>query len=123
ENLARAEIAERRAGNEALHARDAEERSTKLSAELALELGLNLCERGDVDRGLLWMSRALLTSDDKSLQRAIRLNLDGWRRRLHPLRGMLEHSAAVCAISITPDGGSALIGGADGTARFWSVRT
>ncbi len=65
----------------------------RLSATLTLDPGLALCERGDVNRGLLWLVPAQETapSDAVDLDAAARANLAGWRRQLTALTGILRH--------------------------------
>jgi WD40 repeat protein len=52
----------------------------RLTAGLALDRGLGLCESGDTDRGLLWLARALenVPAGSDELDRAVRLNLSAW---------------------------------------------
>src|SRR5262249_18788672 len=54
--------------------------SRRLSARLALDRGLGLCEQGHADYGLLWLARGLqlAPADADELQRLLRLNLAGW---------------------------------------------
>jgi WD40 repeat protein/tRNA A-37 threonylcarbamoyl transferase component Bud32 len=63
-----------------------------LSAVLALDQGLRLCEE-DVARGMLWLARSLelAPADDAGLQRVIRRNLAGWYRQLHALSAYAEY--------------------------------
>src|SRR5439155_24556208 len=74
----------------------------RLSASLAVDRGLSLCEQGDLEHGLLWLGHSLELAtqvDDAKLERVIRANLAGWHRRLHPLHGCLEHDAWVTAVA------------------------
>jgi WD40 repeat protein len=65
--------------------------SKRLSAVLALDRGLRLCQE-DVARGMLWLAHSLelAPSEDADLQRAIRMNLDGWHRQCHSLQAYAE---------------------------------
>jgi WD40 repeat protein len=102
--------------------RQALRESDRLSAGLALDRGLSLCDQGDVRRGLLWLARSLelaVRARDVPLQRAIRINLAAWGAELHPLRNCLVHEGFVRAVEFSPDGTRILTGSADGTARLW----
>jgi WD40 repeat protein len=100
--------------------------SDHLSAGLALDSGLNLCEQRDTGSGLLWLARSLelaAKTDDAALERAIRINLSTWSDRFHPLRACLEHSAPVTAIAFSPDSKRIATAAGDGTVRFWDAAT
>jgi WD40 repeat protein len=106
--------------------RAALDESRRLSASLTLERGLTLCEQGSVDRGVLWLARSLemaAGTDRTELQTAIRANLAGWVRYLHPLRLCLEHPGGPRAIAYSGDGATIATGGADGSARLWDAAT
>ena len=64
-----------------------------LSATLTLDRALALCERGEVSRGLLWLTRALakVPAAEPELEKTVRANLASWRRPLTSLRGILPH--------------------------------
>jgi WD40 repeat protein len=95
------------------------------SAELALEQGLMLCERGDEDRGLLWLARALelAPEDEADLRHAILANLGAWRHRLPTLRMIFPHGSQIQAVDLSPDGRLALTAALDKAARLWEVAT
>jgi WD40 repeat protein/tRNA A-37 threonylcarbamoyl transferase component Bud32 len=94
-------------------------------AENYLDRALGEAAQGDADVGLLWLARALETvpGDAPDLDRAVRASLAGWRPRLWPPRAFLPHDGPVTAAAFSPDGRTALTGGADGTARFWDAAT
>ena len=102
------------------------ESSRRVSAGLTFDRASALCERGDVDRGLLWLARSLEMADqteDLDLRRAIRANLAGWSRRIHPLRFELEHPGGVTAIAVDPNGRFLATGGKNGGVRLWDARS
>ncbi len=89
--------------------RDAERQrrlAHRLSSALTLDRGLALCERGDVNAGLLWFVRGLeATPADDPLHDAGRANLATWQRRLTSLTGILHHRGElVLDASFRPDG-------------------
>jgi eukaryotic-like serine/threonine-protein kinase len=98
-------------------------RADRLVVRLALDKGQTLCERGEVSRGMLWLAHALprIAEDNEGLRRAVRANLAAWRGRLHPLRNVLEHPAAVHSASFSPDGLTVLTACGDHTAQLWDV--
>ena len=82
-----------------------------LSATLTLDRGLALCERGEVSRGLLWLTRALeiVPSAETELQETVRANIASWRRPLTSLRGILPHPEGhVVGVAFDPAGKSFL---------------
>jgi WD40 repeat protein len=125
--LAQAADALRREQGQTAEALAASERnrreSERQTAGLTLERGLALCEQGDVSRGLLWMARALTLLPDGSedLEWVIRANLEGWSRRLHPLRAVLGQRGQVLAVAFSPDSRSVWTTSAHGTARRWET--
>jgi len=97
----------------------------RLSATLALDQGLSLCEQGEVSRGLLWLARSLeiAPAEAADLQRVIRYNLSRWGEQQHVLRDFLEHEGPVQAVAFSADGKTVLTGSMDKTARFWDAAT
>jgi WD40 repeat protein len=95
------------------------------SAGLALEQGLMLCERGDEDRGLLWLARALelAPAAEADLRHAILANLGAWRHRLPTLKAILPHGDQIAAADVSADGRFALTAGGDNKARLWDLTT
>ena len=82
-----------------------------LSATLTLDRGLALCERGEVSRGLLWLTRALesVPSAETDLQETVRANIASWRLPLTSLRGILPHpDGHVVGVAFDPAGKSFL---------------
>jgi WD40 repeat protein len=56
---------------------------------------------------------------DSSLADSILLQLGGWCREVHELRGVYSHQGQVNAVAFSPDGKTLLTGSRDGTARLW----
>jgi hypothetical protein len=97
----------------------------RLLARSLLDQGLALCERGDVDRGLLMMAYSLaeLPANEVDMERTIRLNLGAWIGRLNHLLAVLRHKN-VRLMRVSRDGRFVLTGSeADGTARLWDGAT
>jgi WD40 repeat protein len=99
--------------------------SRRLSATLALDQGLALCDRGEVGHGLLWLVRALeiAPEDAEDLRRVIRVNLAAWRPRLQALQMIMPSPRIIEAVAFSPDGTRVVTGCADGRARLWDADT
>jgi WD40 repeat protein/tRNA A-37 threonylcarbamoyl transferase component Bud32 len=121
--------ADAKAKDEAEAKQTAQERATeveRLSARMTLDQGINLCETGDVGRGLLWMVRALEAAErtgDRDLEDAARRNLAGKLPFFVALRAQLPHKDWVGDVALSPDGRTALTASRDGTARLWDAAT
>jgi WD40 repeat protein len=101
--------------------------SEGVSAHLALDQGLNLCDRGEAGSGLLWLARALkyaALSQDADLEQTVRLTLANWSREITPLAMVLPHPDGTGrAVAFSPDGRAILAVSPDKTARLWEVAT
>ena len=116
-------VAEAVAKNAAL---EKERQATRLSAGIALDRGISLCETGELDRGLLWLARSLELASalgDDALERAARCNLAGWGAFHSEKKGEFAHKDWVWAVAISPDDRTVLTGSKDGTARLWDATT
>jgi hypothetical protein len=100
---------------------EAEQREVRLT----LDRGLNLCEQGDVGRGLLWLTRSLELAGqfgDADLENAIRVNLADWSTQLSVAGPALKLDNIVTNLAYRPDGKALLV--AWGTrARQWDITT
>jgi WD40 repeat protein/tRNA A-37 threonylcarbamoyl transferase component Bud32 len=96
----------------------------RLSAHWALDWGLDLCERGECDRGMLWLARALEVAPPNAddLHWVIRANLAGWQSRLSCLQQFFVPKGAVKSLAYGPDGPRAFTISDDGKAEIWDVR-
>jgi WD40 repeat protein len=105
--------------------REALESAQRYRAQLALERGQALCERGDAASGLLWFGHSLqiAPAGDTDVAAEIRANLASWRRQVHPLRAVLPHADMVRGAAFSPDGELFLTGCWDNTARLWKTDT
>jgi WD40 repeat protein len=97
--------------------------SRRLSARMALDRGLSLCEQGHADCGLLWLGGGLqlAPAEANDLKRLLRLSFAGWHPQVHPLKAILEHQAQVLTVAFEPGGRTILTGGYDHAARLWDV--
>jgi WD40 repeat protein len=116
-----------RLGEEKRRAEDALEgfhQQRRLSAGLALDRGLALCEQGDAGRGLLWLARALEFAPDDAadLQWTIRANLGAWRSEVAALRGF-QHQTRCASVAFSPDGRRVVTGTSEGGALLWDADT
>ncbi len=109
-------------------------RSDALSARLALDRNVRVCEQGDIGRGVLLLARSLQDAPGgmADLQRVVRADLAHWSRELHPLRTCLDHASPILTVTWSPDGRLLLTGGRGRTApagetvyeaRLWDAAT
>jgi WD40 repeat protein/serine/threonine protein kinase len=127
EGKARDEAAARQVAEE--HERQADEQrlsALRGRADAVLDIGINLCERGNSGNGLLWLAQALklaTEAKDEPLQRVARVNLASWGER-HVRPGFFfPHKEWVWAGAISPDGKTAVTASRDKTARLWDTQT
>jgi WD40 repeat protein len=87
------------------------------------DLGLSLCEQGEVAHGLLWLARALQSAPEEAddAVHAIRLNLAASRPRIRAIRSMLPNpntanfEASLNRVVYSPDGVTIAAGRDNGT--------
>lgn len=113
-------------------ARQAEQRQRRqvqeALARIALTQAVALCERGDVDHGVLWLVDALEfaeRAESAELERALRLELGAWRPLVHRLDLCIAADANVWSLAFHPDGTSfaGLVGELNTTLRRWETAT
>jgi WD40 repeat protein len=102
----------------------AHHKAQQLSARLLMEHGVNLCEMGDPDTGLLWLGRSLaaIPEDEAGLERSVRQLLGGWQQELHLLRWHTRLPKAVRTVAYRPDG-TELVSASKDTLSRWEART
>ncbi len=97
----------------------------KTSALAAVERGQSLIDQGHIHRGLLWLTRGLelAPAEQGDLQHAIRTSLASFRGEIPILRATFPGPYPI--FSISPDGKTVAIGGADrsgrGRAQLWDI--
>jgi WD40 repeat protein len=95
-------------------------------AELALDQGLALCDRAEVDHGLLWLARSMELADGvglHNLDRATRINLADWSGQLMQPIWTTEHLAPILDLAFSPDGKTLVSVGKDSHISIWNSET
>jgi WD40 repeat protein len=95
-------------------------------AQLALDHGLSLCERGEVSHGLSWLSRSKALSEGvglHDLERAIRINLADWTGQLIRTVWTSDQRAPILDLAISPDGRQIVSVGKDRHIHTWDAET
>jgi WD40 repeat protein/serine/threonine protein kinase len=101
----------------------------RLVIRLSLDKELNLLDKGQISRGMLWLANTLERvnhagfSDEETekLCRPILANLGAWDGRLCPLRNLLPHSAPVVAIAFRGQSEGVASLDATGRLRLWDA--
>ncbi|SIO63115.1 Serine/threonine protein kinase [Singulisphaera sp. GP187] len=94
--------------------------------ELALNHGLDLCKRGEVGHGLLWMARSLELAEGaavRGLDRATRVNLADWAGQLSRPRWTARNSAPILDLAFSRDGRTLVSVGKDRHVRTWDTNS
>lgn len=93
--------------------------ATSRQARLTLEHALSLCEKGEIDAGLLWLGRSLALAEESAsgdLVRVIRHNLADWKGELSPCLHSFREKVPLHSAIISPDGEEIV------TAGLWAQR-
>jgi serine/threonine protein kinase len=93
-------------------------KSQEYSAHIALDRALELCDRGDLSQGILWLGRSLELADraeSTDLEECIRANLTAWHQEFRAPRGWFSEMDSVRAVAFSSDGKLLAIGMRDGT--------
>jgi WD40 repeat protein len=112
--------------NQQLEQTDQERRRfIRRSAVQALDRALDLCEQGQVTRGLILLTFSLQLAEpqDQELQRTIRTNLRAWAAQVHPVQTILAHPGLAKVARFSPDGRTVVTGGTEPGARVWEATT
>jgi WD40 repeat protein len=100
--------------------------SNGLSASLTHDRGVDLCQKGEVGHGLLWLARSLELANEAEaadLERVVLTNLAYWSKQRSFLRVTLPHHGRVLAVAYSPDGQTFLTGSMDRSAQLWDAAT
>jgi WD40 repeat protein/serine/threonine protein kinase len=94
------------------------------TVKLTMREAMNLCEHGEVGRGLQWMVRALKVAveiGDREQERIIRFNLGAWSHVNHELLFAWRPPppGVMRAVAFSPDGKRLLATGFRNTAQLW----
>jgi len=114
----------RRAEDKAISATIAHREAARGQAQLAIDHGRALCERGEIGRGLGWLARSLglaAEAGDETLDRAARINLADWSARLGRPLATLRVPGPALDLAFRPDGRTFVALGDGGSLRCWDA--
>jgi WD40 repeat protein/tRNA A-37 threonylcarbamoyl transferase component Bud32 len=120
-----AEINARTANDETEKATKEKQKAQLLSANLAIDRGLMLCDQGEVGQGMLWLARALeiMPPDAARLEWFTRMNLTAWHERLNTLRLSIPAPSRITAAAMSANGRLVITANDDRAARLWDTAT
>jgi WD40 repeat protein len=119
----RAEAEAKRAKESEVVAITAETRATREAALATLDKGLVLCQRGDAQRGLLTLVKALELAEkagDRLIDDACRLNLTAWSASMPKLVHCQPTPTRITSLAFHPDGMQFAYALSGGTVRLVS---
>jgi len=124
---ATAEAKQREANEQSERAVEADLQRQLYASQLLFRRGQELCEADQVDKGLLWLAESLKESPnrDKDLawRKVIRLNLAGWRQRLHRIQYRFVFPKRPGGFAIQPGGDLLVIGCFEGLVYRYNLAT
>ncbi len=129
EMMARQDAEEARAQAERLAAQAPQQANAppavaRQAALLIAEKAQTLCEKGNVNEGLLWLARgAEVTKDDAEWRSFFVANLAAWGRPPAEPRVLFRQAGPVTALAAGPDGKTFLAGDEKGAARVYDGTT
>jgi WD40 repeat protein/tetratricopeptide (TPR) repeat protein len=97
-------------------------KSQRMSAGLALDRGLQLCQEGKVSEGMLWLAESLAVTpeEDHDFATVVRLDLSAWRTAVPVQRAVISHAHGVTCVAYSPDGNT-FLSAEGGVVRRWDA--
>ena len=87
--------------------------------------GVELCEKHDTARGVLWLANALVNAPKEAtdLQELLRFDLDAWRNHMPVLTQVLNHEHGIRSIAFSPDSRTLLGICGERSVGLWDTTT